>query len=586
MERLRGRVLGEGLWVSASLGVGDETLDHRSKPTPFELELDDGTVVEVDQRGAALGPSSKARDQWEDLRDDPRAEPFHDRAPGPHVKVSLEGTALRGGDRVIIDAEVERRPATEGYRGSDGTIITSARAIRIGVGEGAEAWLDERAAEREVIDDDERPAATPEEKTPASLPVRGALVGLAVGLSATSAALATWLLALGWNATRFLVLGLGLQLAITSVFKLARRRALPWMVEVGTSDEGVGLLWANTGGFATLAAGWSVVLFAWMGVAIEAASYAVGALILVGFSAWVLAFVLFWTKRKDARALKVLLRAKEGGGDGWGRREGTLIRGALRWDRTHQLDSSTSTETYTDSDGRQQTRQVTRTWYDYQQTIGGGPLVLRVGDGEITVRSNGGLWGSAHFEVDGLTLKVRAAEGDSVAVVGRFDGDSVKKGGPESLFLFTARGESATSVARRAMLMHRLAITSLVLLGALAATVGWINPVQDHVRLAGEVVTSADPDIAIGDRCSIDIGYRPSGEFRTQPHRCQVSVSCGGKQVYGGWSPMGMGYFDCNVDELTGSDSGADDEDGAIDLQRDRGGADHGDGRVLFRFLR
>ncbi len=134
--------------------------------------------------------------------------------------------------------------------------------------------------------------------------------------------------------------------------------------------------------------------------------------------------------------------------------------------------------------------------------------------------------------------------------------------------------------------MHRLAIATLLVLGALGIVVGWINPAQDHLRLPATVVTSSDPAVAAGDECTLQLGYLPGRAYASEPHRCQARMSCGGKTVYGGWSFLGMGYFDCDAEALSGDDGGPDDEDGSIELRGSTGVADHGQGRVSFRFAR
>jgi hypothetical protein len=592
MERLRGRVMGEGVQLrSSKLTIGEAVFTERSKPGSLSVALEDGTEVVVRFHAPTLGPVEELRDRWEALMDHPLAEPFEDDAPGPHVKVTLEGVVVRGGDALVLEGEVERQTKTDGYRGSEESAITAIHPVLIGVGEDADAWLDdqdERAELQEALEGQGEVKAIEEPEPPDSstLPTTWPAVGLALGTIAAGVGLGAWLLGLGYHVSRYLLFGLGLQLVISTSFVLARRRPLPWVKAVGHRNQGRGLPWAAQGAGPALFLGWVVVLLGWLGVGIEAASYAVGATMLVGLSGLVLAFVLWWLRRADARALRLLLGAKAAAGEGWGRREGTLASGRIRWDRTHDRRSSTTTQTYTDSEGRSQTRQVTSVWYEFHETVDADPLEVEMAGERISVDADGAVWGTTEVEVDDeLKLSGRAREGDSLAVVGRLKEGAVRKAGPESLFLFSTRGGSAVGAARRGLWMHRLAIGTLALLGTLGMVVGWINPVQDHLRLPARVVHSDDPAIEAGDECTVRLGYLTGRGYASEPHRCQGNVSCGGKAIYGGWSFLGMGYFDCDADDLTGSDGGPDDEDGSLELRGFTGRANHGDGEVTFRFV-
>lgn len=576
MERLTGVVLGEGTVASfAQMKAGDEAAQERStRPGRFRIALEDGAEVEVRcPKRPRLGPLRERRGRWGDLENDPLAEPFADRAPGGHVKVELEGTVVRAGDRVVVEGVVERRPAEGGYRGGDDWVVEWIEAQRVGVGEEAEAWLDEEAARRDRERRGRKERAAKKKKTaprrasgPGPLPIGSSVIAIVAGAGLAAFGLVAWLGEHGLHVSRYFAFAIGLQLLIGSVYKLSLRRPLPRMGPVRERREGTGLAWTPTAGRYALGLGLGVVGFLALGVIMEAASYAVAGAVAVGLTGLALAALLFWRRRDDARALRVLLGAKRAEGPGWGLRTGALVKGKLQRSRTHTSRSATGTESYTDSDGRVQQRQVTRSWVEFrEQGAGSAELELEVDGGRLRVRPEGGVWGTTELGVDleARRMQQGVSQGDEVVVLGRLDDEGVIEAtGPESLFVFGAPSD-ALGAARRALWGHRLAIAALALLGGLGVAVGWRNIAQDHRDFAPVVVSSTLPGLSPGDRCELHLGFRPRG----RAHRCQGKMTCGEHTVYGGWTIYGTGFFDCDMNELTGGDFIPDDGDGAIHLR-------------------
>ena len=91
--------------------------------------------------------------------------------------------------------------------------------------------------------------------------------------------LVTWLGEHGLPVWRSVAFAVALQLLIASVYTLRLLRPLPRMGVADSTTKGTGLAWVPTAGRVALAFGLAWVAFLALGVAIEAASYAVGALI-------------------------------------------------------------------------------------------------------------------------------------------------------------------------------------------------------------------------------------------------------------------------------------------------------------------
>ena len=599
MERIEGRVVGEGVVVlDAAMELDGAVTKRGSGSGTFRLALDDGREVEVSFEEPGIGPPQERRGPWAELEGDPLAAPFTEEAPGGHLKVELSGAVVRGGDRVIIEGEIERRTATDGYRGDAEVVVDNVRAHAIAVGAGAQKWLDEEAERRQrEREAREKKQATQERKRakereggrPGALPLTRTLLGLVLAAAGVIFGLVAWQAELGLHLTRFFALGLGLQLVITSIYKLRRSRPLPRMATFGGRAKGEGLSWAPLPGRIALGVGWGAMLFFGSGVAMEAASYAVAALFTVGLSAFALAFHLWWVGREDARKLGVIARAKPTSGDGWGLRSGTLKEGGLRRRRTHTARSSTRTESYTDSNGNVQQREVTSHWFEFRESGSGSPrLELDTSTGPLVIEAAESLWGAGELEVDpkSLVLVQHLGPGDSLVALGRMDDGVMKATGPESLFLFGTtkhKGKgNALGALRRALWLHRLGIAALVGLGVFGVVTGWINVVQDHREWEPVVDSSTLPGVSPGDRCELHIGYHPK-DWESAPHRCQGNMVCGDHTVYGGWTFLGTGFFDCDMNAGTGADYDEDDGDGAIRLQPGGSGtAEIPEGEVRF----
>ena len=573
MERIAGVVRGEGVVaVFATMRLeGEDQPRERSSPSGrFLLALDDGGEVEVRcHTGPRLGPLRERRGRWEDVEDDALAALFDDRAPGGHVEVVLEGAEVRAGDRVVVEGVVERRVSSEGYRGGVELVPEWIDARRIGVGDDAREWLDQEAARpprepgRRGAEKRAQRKITPEPPgAPSPLRLDSAVIACVTGAGMVTFGLVTWLGEHGLHVWRFVAFAVGLQLLIASVYKLRLLRPLPRMGVADSTTKGTGLAWVPTAGRVALAFGLAWVAFLALGVAIEAASYAVGALIGVGLSGFVLAALLYWRGREDARALRILVGAKQAEGGGWGLRAGRIVRGHLQRTRSHPSPG----ESYTDSNGNTQQHRTTGPWVDfYESSTGSEELEVETALGNLRVRPQDGVWGTTDLLVDADARRMVqvVSPGHEVIVLGRLDDGVSEATGPESLFVFGAPGQGALAAARRALWSHRLGVVALVLLGGLGMGVGWVNLVQDHRTFEPVVESSTLPGLSPGDRCKLHIGYRPLGGWRS---RCQGHMTCGEHTVYGAWTLLGAGYFDCDMNELTGGDDDANDGDGAIHL--------------------
>lgn len=132
---LEGTVGGPRRWVLADIEVeADGTRTKRSASLSHFPVSSDGETITVDAAAAVLRRyrRERARGTWASLE---RTElgKLADFAAGPHVRVQLECTGLRAGDRVRIEGVVLERDAESdgGYRASSRGRPTRVRADRI-----------------------------------------------------------------------------------------------------------------------------------------------------------------------------------------------------------------------------------------------------------------------------------------------------------------------------------------------------------------------------------------------------------------------------------------------------------------------
>lgn len=451
-----------------ALGHTGETLVVKCEPCTFTLDADD--LVEVQVTAATeLGPQRKLREApWSELEDHPLVA-LVEEPPGGHVVAELRGVLVTADDRIWIAGAIDRGVATDGYRGSSDAVVRAIEARWIGVGKEGREWVEARAAEAVREKPPEEPRAEP---PPPSMPSLAPAQVLAVlGVLGIFAALLLW----GRNQLAPAVLGYALVFASLALFTWRRRRFLPRMLppfgtdplrpgEVKGPRSSFRLLWGLGGpGVPVTLFGGALMIAPTIMASVEDGR---GSLFLFPIVLFVILVQLGFTafqNRADARLLGVVANAKPASGEGWGLRDGEVVGGSLmRW-RKHTREESTSTETYTDSDGRQQTRQVTNRWYHGVEYGGAGTLRVRIGEREIQVDvRDGALWATARRSIRGLRLDESVEPGDHVLILGRLEGNGMKLGGPESLLLFADPNDARVAL-KQARLHHRLALAAFAL---------------------------------------------------------------------------------------------------------------------------
>lgn len=579
METITGVVRGPGGPVALDVTLEAKKKTHRAEPvrSTFVLETDEGEVEIRTSEDTELVPEEKQSGTWGSLASSPLARAVRDRAPGDHVKVSLRGVVVASGDRVTVRGEVVDRERSDAYRGGPTGRVTVLQATLIGCGDdGAEVIAErDREAAKRASEAVERPAAPRPKKEPSPplaldtavvLGVAGvALVGVMGSMVAVDA---------GPRWVRPLALTLGIAALTLAIFTWRRRRWLPVFRE-SRKSRGQGLPWAVSGfAFtyeATLAIGLGLTLFQLLGAGLASGAVLMALVPCVG--TLVAAIWLAVVDRGSARVLRLLLTSRRAGArDGsWGLYEGTLREGSLSATRRFVSRSSTRTESYKDSSGNMQTREVTRSWYEWNESSGGtsaGALELANGV-RVSLDLRGATWASTSREVtlgDEPSYREDAKSGHRVLVLGRItqEGDAlaIRATGPESLVLLaTGEHDAPRAAALRLWAAHWTGVIALVAIALVGGAVGWWNVYQTHRVLEGTVTSSSHPGVAVGDTCVLDVGYH---EDETSGHRCQVHLRCGWRTMYG--SGLAGGFMGCDVlpTDVRGSDSDPNDGDEAI----------------------
>lgn len=151
--RIRGTVLGaQGSVVAIYTRMESEAgpLERRPSRVHFHLETPEGLALAVVAEAPTLGPpTEEVEGEWSELGQSSLAQAFQD-ATVPGGEVELTEATLRVGDLVVVEGELELERA-DGYRERGEERPEAVRATAIGIGEGAEDWLDEepRRIERE-----------------------------------------------------------------------------------------------------------------------------------------------------------------------------------------------------------------------------------------------------------------------------------------------------------------------------------------------------------------------------------------------------------------------------------------------------
>lgn len=445
--------------------IGDDEHRVRCRPGSFVLGGPDPIEIRVTEQ-TELGPAEKLADAaWAELEEHPLVADF-DEPPGGHVETVLRGVVIDEGERICVAGRVERSTATDGYRGANDAVVRAIDARWIGVGSGAVDWIVQEAERAAPVEPEPKPERTPGEQ-PSLLPAQVLVVMAVIGFFAAVVL---------WTRTPIAaaILGYALVFGSLGLFVWRRRRFLPRMLPpFGTEPLRPGqiqgprssfhLLWGvgNAGVPVTLLGGFLLIAPSLM-TAVEdpRSSVFVFAIVLLVILVQ-LGFVVV-RERRDARLLGVLAKAKPADGDGWGLREGEVVSGGVRRWRTHTREESTSTESYTDDDGRQQTREVTRRWYHGVEHGGAGTLGVRIGAREIQVDvREGALWATTRRSIRELRLDETVKPGDRVLLLGRLEGERTKLGGPESLLLFADESDARRAL-KQARMHHQLALVAYV----------------------------------------------------------------------------------------------------------------------------
>lgn len=113
---------------------------------PFDIELEDGTVLRVDpETEARLEPVRETKVPWADIEDDPSFAPLREKGPAPHVMVVVKRRAVRDGERVALlgdekDFSFEGEDAA-GMRTAPTKKLSAVSAEILAVGDDAENIL-------------------------------------------------------------------------------------------------------------------------------------------------------------------------------------------------------------------------------------------------------------------------------------------------------------------------------------------------------------------------------------------------------------------------------------------------------------
>jgi hypothetical protein len=139
--RLHGTIRASGddpVLVRATLAAGEGPAEAAAEARDFELELEDGSVVQVSAEG--LGPDAIHGDEvsrrapWHELEQSPLARAFRGRGPGPHIKAKLSGLCALPGDAIDVIGEVTETAGEGGtYREAGPERIARVRALHAGI---------------------------------------------------------------------------------------------------------------------------------------------------------------------------------------------------------------------------------------------------------------------------------------------------------------------------------------------------------------------------------------------------------------------------------------------------------------------
>jgi hypothetical protein len=476
--RVSGSVVGSGTVLhDATLAIGGDEAVKRTIPCTLELRTEAGSSVTVEVlKVTVLGPRKELDGTWGDVSADRLATPFGPDAPGHDVRVKLSGVAIAAGDEITVDGWAV-----------DGAHV---KAVLIGIGAEGVQWVRARA-------DGERPpspAASAPQPTSASPPSvadggtasRPEADQQAARQRAEGSELTVWqaipigLLGLAAIAhgqslppamdgsQLFAVRGshvFGLFLVTLALFVWRRRRFLLRMLEAQPGISG-DVLW-RVHPWATWVVGVGLPVSLVLAATTTERDGGIG---VAGYIGALLASVTLWgvivvETRADARALRRIAATRPvHGGEDWGRRQGTLVRGELTRRRTHDRTTTTTTgwATVTDAvtgESHRVETSNTSTWYKAREHGGSGKLKVQVDDRMVDLDIFGrARWGTTRRCVDGLTLTESMLPGDEVLVVGRIDSGGMRATATESLFVLGSHRGDVRGVLVRELWMHYAAM--------------------------------------------------------------------------------------------------------------------------------
>ncbi len=438
--------------------------------------------------------------------------------------------------------------------------------------------------------------------------IRVTAVGLAIGVASAVAAAAA-----GPAARPFSLYGgaLGLVFLTTLLWAWWRRREIDEVWRASErSREGFGYPYH----LIPFGVGLGFVLFALLLALIMQLSLAMKiAWLCSGLTALIaLGFTLPATVRLTRHVLPILWARvagapREGSPFAW---EGTIVSGSLTRARSYRASSRQVTETRTDSSGRSRQVSVSRTIWDWHETITATPkLVLQVGEEELPIRLDQALGVSLHRLHNALGVQEWIEPGMRLVVAqARYlapKGRGVEGQHARPLRLVAAKGP-ATRAAALAWLAEVGAMLGFAALVVLAWWLAATNPALTWYAAELKVMKASAAPVAVGDSCVARLGYAPSffvgsvdrsplptsgwvgeggaalsepapqgqvaqpaplgGEVEVLRGRCYLRLRCAGELLVGGFD---AGGFDCElgIDPATGAlraafGGDADDHDG------------------------
>lgn len=377
----------------------------------FLLRTHAGEEIEVILGEDALRPEEK-RGTWEELESDPRLEFFHAHAPGPHVKLHMQGFFVRAGEEMALVGLVEESTfLAAAPRSAAPKAPSKVKALLAFTGEGALEALTKHLKEREEAEQRQREAqarrAEYEERAEARRKIRAKVLKVLLWAFGVF-----WSFVFLWgaaltppeprslflNASALGILGLVLLCFSTSLVSFSVYTPTFFVGARPFAQE------RQDYPYITFVLGSILsVLLVSLAIAVvyqsdDLLQFKEGKLPAVaGFGSLVL-FLFLLSQRCSSHqvaVIKAFLRAKNSARDGkWGRVEGTIE--------------------------------------DLQQDPEG--LQLQTRHGRIEILLQGAIYGSAQKE------KGSFSRGDRLVVVGRCKENRIAATGPESLYLFRADG--------------------------------------------------------------------------------------------------------------------------------------------------